>query len=193
MPPSRCSTGLVAELDAELRSHVYDGYRHGRRYGAAMDLEPVRTVLDALDAADVRAWVAGGWGIAALDGRQTRPHRDPDLVIDGEGLERCLTLLADLGYAAETDWLPTRIELHGPREAWVDVHPLVFATDGSAYLVLPDGGHVAYPPDAFTTGVLAGRATPCLSVAQQRLVHRGYEHRPEDEHDLAQLDRLPSP
>ncbi|HTR91280.1 MAG TPA: hypothetical protein VMI73_06035 [Trebonia sp.] len=49
----------------------------------------------------------------------------------------------------------------------------------------------------FVRGLIAGRVVGCLSTAQQRLFHHlGYEHRPQDVHDLAQLDLLdadPSP
>jgi lincosamide nucleotidyltransferase A/C/D/E len=158
-----------------------------------MLFDQVVEMLDALDAAGIRSWVAGGWGIAALVGRQTRAHRDLDLVIDGEQLERCLDVLAGLGYDVETDWLPTRVELRGPGHAWVDVHPLRFDEDGRARLELPDGTAVDYPPGALTTGELHGRDFGCLSARQQRAVHTGYEPRAEDRHDLAQLDhRHPS-
>lgn len=48
-----------------------------------------------------------------------------------------------------------------------------------------------YPPTAFTTGRLAGREVPCLSVEQQELFHSGYDLRPQDEHDLRLLAALP--
>ena len=37
-----------------------------------VDAADVIGVLDALDEAGVRSWVGGGWGVAALAGRQTR-------------------------------------------------------------------------------------------------------------------------
>jgi hypothetical protein len=43
-----------------------------------VDAADVIQVLEALDGAGVRHWVGGGWGVAALAGRQTRPHRDLD-------------------------------------------------------------------------------------------------------------------
>lgn len=155
-----------------------------------MRFEQVARVLDALDAVGVRHWVAGGWGVALLAGRQSRPHRDLDLVIDGDDLASCLEVLEGLGYAVETDWHPVRIELAGPDDAWVDVHPLRFDREGHAQLEMLDGSHVDYPPSAFTRGHLEGRATPCLSADQQRAVHEGYPHRDEDHHDLAVLDRI---
>jgi len=56
-----------------------------------------------------------------------------------------------------------------------------------------DGGFFKYPPDAFGRGLIAGRAVGCLSARQQRRFHDlGYEHRPQDVHDLAQLDAIPA-
>ena len=102
-----------------------------------MDVEAVIQVLDALDEADVRYWVGGGWGVAALAGRQTRHHRDLDLAVDARDLARCLESGARLGYAAETDWLPVRIELSAPGDRWVDVHPVEFDENGASKHVVP--------------------------------------------------------
>jgi lincosamide nucleotidyltransferase A/C/D/E len=160
------------------------------RYGPGMRFSQVTAVLDALEAAEVRYWVAGGWGVALLVGEQTRTHRDLDLVVAAEDLDRCLAVLDQLDHEVETDWLPLRIELRGPDDSWVDVHPVPFDAAGHGRLVLLDGSVVPYPPDAFTTGELDGRVTPCLSAQQQRLVHSGYELQPKDRRDLAALDRL---
>jgi lincosamide nucleotidyltransferase A/C/D/E len=155
-----------------------------------VDAEDVIVVLGALGGAGVRYWVAGGWGVAALAGRQTRPHRDLDLAVDAVDLGRCLGLLGGLGYVAETDWLPSRIELRAPGERWVDVHPVAFGGGGSGRQAGLDGGFFEYPPDAFGRGRIAGRLVGCLSARQQRRFRSGYEHRPQDIHDLAQLDAL---
>jgi lincosamide nucleotidyltransferase A/C/D/E len=155
-----------------------------------MDARHVIEVLDALGEARVRHWVAGGWGVAALAGRQTRWHRDLDLAVDAEDLDRCLAALGGLGYAAETDWLPTRIELRARDDRWVDVHPVAFDEDGHGRQADLDGGVFDYPPEAFSRGLIAGRDTPCLSARQQRRFRTGYEHRPQDVHDLAELDAL---
>ena len=62
---------------------------------------------------------------------QTRWHRDLDLAVDAADLGRCLAVLGQLGYAAGTDWLPSRIELRAPGDCWVDVHPVAFGPDGT--------------------------------------------------------------
>ena len=124
-------------------------------YGAVawgVRADDVIMVLDMLDGAGVRHWVGGGWGVAALVGRQTREHRDLDLAVDAADLERCWQVLGQLAYAAETDWLPVRMELRAPGARWVDVHPVQFGADGHGRQPDTDGGHFEYPPAAFTTG-----------------------------------------
>jgi lincosamide nucleotidyltransferase A/C/D/E len=155
-------------------------------------VEDVIVVLDALDRAGVSYWVGGGWGVAVLAGRQTREHRDLDLAVDAAGLGECLAVLSDLGYRAETDWLPVRIELRAAGDRWVDVHPVAFDDDGHGRQAGLDGVSFEYPPDAFSRGSIAGRSVRCLSARQQRIFRSGYEHRPQDVHDLAQLDALPN-
>jgi lincosamide nucleotidyltransferase A/C/D/E len=150
-------------------------------------------VLDALDEAGVRHWVGGGWGVAALAGRQTREHRDLDLAVDAADLNHCLTVLGELDYTAETDWLPVRIELRSSGDRWVDIHPVAFDEHGHGVQAGLDGATFDYPPEAFTRGFLAGRGVPCLSANQQRQFRAGYQHRAQDIHDLAQLDALPDP
>jgi lincosamide nucleotidyltransferase A/C/D/E len=157
-----------------------------------VDAEHVIQVLDALDRAGVRHWVGGGWGVAALAGRQTRHHRDLDLNVDVADLSGCLAALGALGYMAETDWLPSRIELRAPGDRWVDVHPVAFDGQGHGRQPDLDGGFFDYPPGAFGRGLIAGRDVGCLSALQQRRFRNlGYEHRPQDIHDLAQLDAFP--
>lgn len=96
-----------------------------------MEQNEVLAILGALEVTGTRLWVAGGWGVDALVGRQTRAHRDLDLLLDAQRLEECLGLLAARGYAVETDWLPVRVEVVAAERGWVDVHPLRLAADGS--------------------------------------------------------------
>ncbi|MDQ0908982.1 hypothetical protein QFZ22_004967 [Streptomyces canus] len=45
-----------------------------------MDADDVLHVLNLLRRAGTEVWIGGGWGIDALVGRQTRDHRDLDLM-----------------------------------------------------------------------------------------------------------------
>ncbi|MEJ7691059.1 MAG: hypothetical protein WKF76_11865 [Nocardioidaceae bacterium] len=155
-----------------------------------MEQDEVLAILGALEATGTRLWVAGGWGVDALVGRQTRAHRDLDLLVDAQRLEECLGLLAARGYAVETDWLPVRVEVVAAERGWVDVHPVRLAADGRGVQAGLNGTRFDYPADCFATGSLAGREVPCLTAARQRLLHTGYEPRAQDVHDLGLLNEL---
>ena len=151
----------------------------------------VHRVLDALERADVRAWVEGGWGIDALAGRETRAHDDLDLAVDtaADGFGRTVAALTEQGYEPGVDDLPVRLVLEAPDGRSVDLHPIRFESDGAAY----QWGHdreYQYPADCFTVGRIAGREVACLGAAIQREFHSGYEPRAVDHHDLAALDEV---
>lgn len=96
-----------------------------------MEQDEVLTILGALKETGMRLWVAGGWGVDVLVGRQTRAHRDLDLLVDAQRLKECLGLLGTRGYGVETDWLPVRVEVVAAERGWVDVHPVLLVADSS--------------------------------------------------------------
>jgi len=155
-----------------------------------MSADEVHAVLNTLREAGCRAWVGGGWGVDALVGRQTRPHRDLDLAIDAAGESAALAALGQLGYAVETDWRPVRVEVAAPGRGWVDLHPVVFDVHGLGRQADLGGGSFAYPAGCFVSGWIGGRPVGCLSVAQQLAFHSGYEPRDIDRADLSHLRRL---
>ena len=158
---------------------------------AMMTATDVLRVLDVLVAADVPAWVEGGWGVDALVGRQTREHDDLDLAVDtaDEGFERALHALASLGYTRGVDDLPIRLVVDATDGRSVDLHPIRFQADGSALQAGPDRDY-RYPADCFTVGRIGDRDVPCLSAVIQCEFHAGYAPRPVDVHDLALLADL---
>jgi lincosamide nucleotidyltransferase A/C/D/E len=156
----------------------------------ATDAAEVRAVLDALDSAGCPAWLEGGWGVDALAGRQTRPHRDLDIAIDASQESLVLATLDRLGYTIETDWRPTRVELVAPGRGWVDVHPVVLDSAGDGVQTGLDGETYRYPAAGFTTGTVAGRTVGCISVEQQIAWRSGFALRAVDHHDLAVLHQL---
>jgi lincosamide nucleotidyltransferase A/C/D/E len=162
-----------------------DGARQG-----GMVLAEVLGVLAALDASGCRYWLEGGWGVDALAGRPTRPHRDVDVDIDATHEARALAVLADLGYVVETDWRPNRVELVAPGRGWVDLHPLLLDADGGARQAALGGGHHDLPASFFTVGSLGGRTVPCVTAEAQRVFRQGYPARAVDRHDLRVLDGL---
>jgi lincosamide nucleotidyltransferase A/C/D/E len=97
-----------------------------------MTLEQVLAVMDILRSLGCRFWLEGGWGVDALVGRQTRPHRDVDIDFDGTFEEDVLAALLHIGYAVEMDWWPNCVELGAPGRGWIDLHPLVLDDEGNA-------------------------------------------------------------
>ena len=158
-----------------------------------MNLSEVLGVLADLAGAGCSVWVAGGWGVDALVGRQTRWHRDLDLALDARTETMALRVLERRGYRVDTDWRPVRVELIAEGRGWVDIHPVVFDATGLGRQADVGGGQFDYPPEAFDRGTLGGVRVPCLSRDQQLLFHTGYEPRPIDLLDLALLERLKSP
>jgi lincosamide nucleotidyltransferase A/C/D/E len=154
-----------------------------------MQLSEVFRVLYALAEAGVACWLEGGWGVDALVGRQTRPHRDVDIDIDASQEPLALRVLTSLGYQIETDWRPNRVELSAA-SGRVDVHPLLFDPDGNARQPGLNGVFHDFPNAYFVTGKLAGRPVGCFSVEAQLRFHTGYDLRPEDAHDLRHLSTL---
>jgi lincosamide nucleotidyltransferase A/C/D/E len=151
---------------------------------AGMSVEQVLAVLGRVRAVGCRFWLEGGWGVDALVGHQTRPHRDLDLDIDGAFEEEVLTALHDMGYAIETDWRPNRVELAAAGRGWVDVHPLLIDGEGNARQAVLDGGWHEFPSSFFTVGCLGLVSVPCVSIEAQLLFHVGYDLRDVDLHDL---------
>ena len=150
----------------------------------------VHRVIDALTAAGCPAWLAGGWGVDALAGRQTRAHRDLDLLVETGRLDAAVAALARLGYAVETDWLPVRVEVAAAGNRWVDLHPVAFDAGGNGVQAGPDGTTFEYPAACFVTGRIGEREVGCLSLDRQLEAHDGYQLREVDRHDLAVLRGL---
>lgn len=155
-----------------------------------MKLSEVLGVLDDVRAVGCRFWLEGGWGVDALVGHQTRPHRDLDLDIDSDFEEEVLRVLRRLGYHIESDWRPNRMELVAPGRGWVDLHPLAIDDEGNARQAALGGGWHEFPRSFFATGHLGQTAVPCVSLEAQRRFHSGYQLREVDRHDLAILRQL---
>jgi lincosamide nucleotidyltransferase A/C/D/E len=151
----------------------------------------VLTLLDLLAAAEVPVWVAGGWGVDALLGRQTRRHCDLDLVIgdDGAPYQHVAHILACEGFRFAGTYHNPGIPIpwchiwrHDAGHT-VEVLPIPLRKPPFAV----DSTDVADVGQPFTEGSIGGRPTPCLSASLQLLLHSGYPQREADHHDVALL------
>lgn len=155
-----------------------------------MTADDVLSVLTRLRQAKADVWIGGGWGIDALVGEQTRDHRDLDLMHRQDQEDAVLAALQEAGFVETLDWRPIRFVVTALDGREIDLHPLVFADDGSARQAsLEPERPFTYPPSCFVTGTIRGRSVPCLSAEQQVYFHQGYEPSERDRHDMAQLRR----
>jgi lincosamide nucleotidyltransferase A/C/D/E len=153
-----------------------------------MSADDVLSVLAVLGAAGVDVWVGGGWGIDALVGRETRRHRDLDLMHRVEQEPSVVAALAEAGFAETLDWRPVRFVVTHPAGREIDLHPLTFAPDGSAVQASLEADRpFVYPARCFVIGRIGDSPVGCLSAEQQVYFHQGYEPKDRDRHDMAQL------
>ena len=147
----------------------------------------VLAVIDALTAQGIEVSIAGGWAVDALLGRVTREHGDLDVAIDAESVDSAIGVLADLGLHDIVDERPARVLVTDGRRA-VDLHPVVFAADGTGRQTGLAGEVFEYPPGSTAgEGVIEGREIRCLTLEQLSRFHEGYEPRAIDRRDMTAL------
>jgi lincosamide nucleotidyltransferase A/C/D/E len=116
-----------------------------------MKAENVLSLVGLLEVRGIEARLDGGWGVDALLGRQTRSHRDLDIVIEQEQVPRLRQLLAARGFKDESrdDARPWNFVLADGRGLEVDVHAITFDAKGNGVYGPPDKGEL-YPAASLT-------------------------------------------
>lgn len=153
-----------------------------------MTADDVLEILGWLQPVNVDIWIGGGWGVDALVGKQTREHRDLDLMHRQEQELQVLAALSRFGFTETVNARPVRFVVKDTTGREIDLHPLVFAADGSAVQASPDPDvPFRYPAECFVTGSIRGISVPCLSAEQQVYFHQGYQPADHDLHDMTQL------
>lgn len=156
-----------------------------------MRASDVAAAVAAVEAAGVPCWVAGGWGIDALLGRQTRGHNDLDLCIEvaQEGEVRAGVALTSIGYrmtaerADSGDPFPLRAVYRDGPGRTVD---LLLVTAEAGSLAASEGVPVV-SPGSLSIGRIDGRVVGCLSAAEQIHNHERYLPHPYDVRDVEAL------
>ncbi|MHB1510532.1 MAG: nucleotidyltransferase domain-containing protein [Acidimicrobiales bacterium] len=162
-----------------------------------MSAADVVRVVSAVEEARVPCLVAGGWGVDALLGRQTRRHDDLDLLVERfpDDLAATRAALERLGFRYRRTeradfWMPERCILEdGRRRHRVDL----VSMDWPRLRAALDAGRdrpVTLPDAARVTGLVGGAPVACLSAGVQRLLHPDESWRPVDHHDMTLLDAL---
>jgi lincosamide nucleotidyltransferase A/C/D/E len=162
-----------------------------------MSAPMVLRILDLLAAANVETWIAGGWGIDALAGSETRRHYDLDLVIDHvrEDYPRVADVLSGAGFRVRAEYLypkvpmPRRYEwIHADGQSVIDVLPVDFQRQ--PFNLFPSSPPASPAEFLFATGSIDGRPVPCLGPALQVRLHGGYPPRIKDYKDRELLRNM---
>ena len=146
-------------------------------------------LLDSLDAVGIEAWLDGGWGVDALLGEQTRPHKDVDLTPRVSDVPRLIELLARRGFALKEGAPPHTFVLADGRGLEIDVHAVTLGENGAGVYRMENGGDWIFPAGTFDgAGTVLGRRVRCFSPEAQVLCHgQGYEPSEKDLRDMARL------
>ena len=129
-------------------------------------------------------WLIGGWGVDALLHRQTRPHKDLDVLVRLPDLRALRRLLDEHGFTRtlvweESRWVeeadgpwPTAFVATDPAGRALDVHLVDVGADGRLVQLYDAPWPLTGSLDG--TGTIAGAAVPCVSAQTQRALHTGY-------------------
>lgn len=150
--------------------------------------DEVVRLLHAFEAAKVKAWVDGGWGVDALLGEQQRPHDDLDVVVELKDVAAVEDVLRRAGYTDKDRDAPLSFVVVDSKGRQVDIHPVVFDDDGNGLYQMDNGKTWTYPADGFCgAGRVGGKHVSCLSPRVQMLVHSGYELSQKDHDEIRAL------
>jgi len=151
--------------------------------------EDVISIYKCLSANGIQVWLNGGWGIDALLGEQTRPHKDLDVIMLLNDVVRMRELLGRDGYGLKELWSENRwaIDAHGIETATafvlqdsegreVDAHAMCLDDRGNGVPAWEEAeGFIFKREDLAGKGLIAGFAVRCITSEKQMLCHTGYE------------------
>ena len=163
--------------------------------------EDVISLYKRLAAQGIQVWLTGGWGIDALLGEQTRPHKDLDVIMLLDDVVRLRELLGREGYGLKELWSENRwatdahqvrtataFVLQDPQGRELDVHAMRFNQQGEGVPAWEKvKGFIFTPQDLSGVGTIASCTVRCVSAENQMICHMGYELPDYQWRDLEQL------
>jgi len=137
----------------------------------------------------IQIWIDGGWGVDALLGRQTRPHKDLDIALEDQHLVRFERFLASRGYRRTKREIerPFNFVLADQAGREIDVHVISLDERGNGNYGPPEKG-IMYPADSLVgSGTIEGHPVRCISPEWMVKFHSGYELTEKDYQDVSAL------
>ena len=154
-----------------------------------MNAADVLDLYNALQNKNIEIWIDGGWGVDALLEKQTRPHKDLDIVIQQIDVAKFRTLLEPQGYQEIKPQIarPHNFVLADNHGHEIDVHVIVLDAEGNGIYGPVEQGEM-YPVDALAgTGRIAGQTVKCISARWSINFHSGYKLQEKDYKDVSAL------
>ena len=140
-------------------------------------------ILKKAESAGASVLVAGGWGVDALLGRQTRQHNDFDIFVHKNDEKTLTEIFRSSGYQETEKHSDDNTAWTNADGALIDFHLFEFAEEG---LMRHDG--ISFPADIFNgKGTIGGVAVRCMTAESQVSYRHGYELRDKDVQDVLLL------
>jgi len=138
---------------------------------AVMAEMPAAALVDLLglfESAGLEVWLDGGWAVDAAVGRQTRPHRDVDIILRVSDLPKLRQILGSRGFEIRQGGSESNFVLANACGLEVDVHAVVFDRNGNGAYRMENGSDWIFPAGGFNwCGVVQGIDVRCLSQETQ--------------------------
>lgn len=149
----------------------------------------VLSLYTELESMGIAIWIDGGWGVDALLGEQTRPHKDLDIAIQQKDVAKLRDLLQSRGYRETKleEARPWNFVLADADGREIDFHAIVITEKGDGIYGPPKNNEM-YPAASLTgTGSILGRAVRCISAEWAVKFHSGYPLKEKDFRDVSAL------
>jgi len=154
-----------------------------------VNAEDAIRIYELLSDNGILVWLTGGWGIDALLGEQTRPHKDLDVITLLDDVVRTQEILGAEGYSLKMLWeenrpvvdsngnqVATAFVLHDPDGREFDAHAMIIDDQGNGVPVWEEAeGFLFSAVDLGGVGKIYGIEVQCITAESQLICHTGYE------------------
>ena len=151
--------------------------------------EDVVEIYKKLSANGIKVWLTGGWGIDALLGKQSRPHKDLDVIMLLDDMIRMTELLSEDGYELDTLWSENRTakDSKGNETATAfvlkdaegrefDAHAMTIDEQGNGIPAWDEEENFIFTKEDLSgEGKISVCAVQCITPESQKVCHSGYE------------------